>query len=53
VRRNELIAVIVIGAVKLWIASARTLTAYGWSWIDDVWFLRRAQSIAAGQWLGA
>jgi hypothetical protein len=51
-RSIEWLLVVVLSAAKLWIAQARTLSALGWGAVDDHWFLSRAQSILAGEWLG-
>jgi len=50
--KREWILILVLSAAKLWIAQARTLTAIGWAAVDDAWFLNKAQSLLAGQWLG-
>lgn len=51
--RTERVLLITLSLAKLWIVAARTLTAYGWSAVDDFWFLRIARLLLAGRWLGA
>ena len=48
----EWIAISTIGVGRLWLTAVRTLKAIGWASIDDYWFLQRARSIMAGQWMG-
>ncbi len=37
---------------KLWLVDGQPLTVYGSLTIDDQWFVARAASISAGQWMG-
>jgi hypothetical protein len=37
---------------KLWLVDGQRLTVYGSLTIDDQWFVARAASISAGQWMG-
>jgi len=48
----EPIAIATIAVARLWLTAVRTLRAIGWASIDDYWFLQRARSIMAGQWMG-
>jgi hypothetical protein len=50
--RWEWIAIVAIAVARLWLTAVRTLRAIGWASIDDYWFLQRARSIMAGQWMG-
>lgn len=48
----ELFGIGAVAVVRLWLTAVRTLRAIGWASIDDAWFLQRARSIMAGQWMG-
>ena len=48
----EWVAIVAIAVARLWLTAVRTLRAIGWASIDDYWFLQRARSIMAGQWMG-
>ncbi|HXH38750.1 MAG TPA: hypothetical protein VNN08_09000 [Thermoanaerobaculia bacterium] len=48
----EWVAIAAIAVARLWLTAVRTLRAIGWASIDDNWFLQRARSIMAGQWMG-
>jgi hypothetical protein len=43
---------IVLFLAKLWLVDGQALTVYGSLTIDDQWFVARASSISAGQWMG-
>ncbi|MEA2164550.1 MAG: hypothetical protein QOK37_2677 [Thermoanaerobaculia bacterium] len=48
----EWVGIAAVAVVRLWLTAVRTLRAIGWASIDDAWFLQRARSIMAGQWMG-
>src|SRR6187455_389522 len=39
-------------AIRLWLSDALPVLAIGWAGHDDVLFLRLAESILSGDWLG-
>jgi hypothetical protein len=43
---------IALVVAKLWLVDGQRLTVYGSLTIDDQWFVARAASISAGQWMG-
>jgi hypothetical protein len=51
-RHLEWPLIIIAGCVKLWLTEARMLHALGWARYDDYWFIEKASTLLAGEWLG-